>query len=149
MRTAVLQRELKRDRPLTDPQEDQPQPPALRGPVGDLGVELLRLRTRRDRGSGLLLPTPTLEVERLAQAAGVLMDVEPHAALLLQPAPAAAQVATQAAAQAARIALPITVQDYHRRALLGAHQRRVSVRASARSKPPDLTSQRTEEAKRD
>src|ERR1700758_2633435 len=106
MRAAVLQRELKRDRPLVASQEDQPQPTALRGPVRDLGVELLRLRTRRDRGSGLLLPASALELERLTQPTDIFVDVEPNAPVLGQPTLAAAQVATQAAAQAAHIALP-------------------------------------------
>ena len=149
VRAAVLERELKRDRSLVDAQEDQPQPAPRRGPVRDVGVELLRLRTRSDRGSGLLLPAPPLELERLAQAADVLVHVEPNAPVLAQPAPAASQIATQARAQALLVALPVAVEDDQRRALLRAHQRSVPVRMGAVAKPLHLTRQRAQEAERD
>src|SRR6185312_4147517 len=128
MRAPVFKCELKRDGAVVEAQEDQAQPAPLRGPVGDLGVELSRLRARDDRRPGVLLPSQPLELERLVEPADVLVDVQPHATLLVQPPAAAAQVAPEAGAQAVVIGLPVAIQPYERRVLERADERPVAMR---------------------
>src|SRR6185312_10809325 len=148
MRAPVFKCELKRDGAVVEAQEDQAQPAPLRGPVGDLGVELPRLRARDDRRSGVLLPAQPLELERLVEPADVLVDVEPYPALLVQPPAAAAQVTPETGAQAFVISLPVAFQPYQRRVLERADERPVAVLVRGSFELPDLARQRAQETER-